>query len=205
MKNAEDGAEIDLLHDVTVTDVALVLNADVVLDLNGYDLTIENYLLAFGHIADSTDGKGKLIIPRDNIKSILADNVCLPLYEGNGYRFYNYEFRHVEKPTSDPDTVQYSVGVGFTNKKAYDLLVADDVDFGVRMTVIQSDGKVRHITWVFSDALMRAFAEKNAVARTAITMTISGMENIEDATITAQAILISQDRVVNVVKNMITA
>ncbi len=199
------GSEIDLLTHVSITDMAYVLNADVILDLNGYNLTVNNYFLPFGQIIDSKDGVGKLVIAKDKVKNTFADNGYLPLYDDGGYQFFAYEFHHVQKPITDPNIVQYSVGLGFTNRAAYALLIDDDnadIDFGVKMTITKPDGSQRYIEWIFSDELMQTFVEKNTTRNTAVAMTISGMERLGDATATAQAILISENFVVDLVKDM---
>lgn len=205
LQNTTAGKTLVLNEDATVTDEVVILPAGATLDLNGCELTVDNYMLAFGSIVDSSNGGGKLIIAKDNVKSILADNACLPLFDGNGYRFFDYEFRHVEKETGNADTVQYSVGLGFANKSAYALLLAEDLDFGVTMTIVKADGSKQYITWIFSDALMNEFVERNAVTKSAITLTISGMAGLGDATVSAQAVLTSQNRVVNLAKDMVAA
>ena len=185
---AEAGETVSLIANAVNAGPVFVLDVDVNLDLNGHTLTAENFM-AFGRVIDSTDGEGKLIVGADKVFNLTADDGILHLYDTDGYRFFKYEFRHIEKETGNADTVQYSVGLGFTNKDAYALLLADDVDFGVKMIITKADGSVQGIEWIFSDTLMAEFAAKNATRRTAITVTISGITNLDGAPFTSQAIL----------------
>lgn len=191
---------VKLLADVTESDAVLILNTGVTLDLNSHYLTA-NSLLAFGDVIDSYDGYGKLVVGADKVFNLTADGGILHLYDTDGYRFFKYEFHHIEKETGNADTVQYSVGLGFTNKDAYALLLADDVDFGVKMIITKADGSVQGIEWIFSDTLMAEFAAKNATKRTAITVTISGITNLNGAPFTSQAILATSN--VKLAKDMV--
>ena len=206
LQNAVAGDTIVLIDDAVVSEPVFVLNAGVTLDLKGHQLTVNHYLLAIGEIIDSDNGAGKLVIAKENILNPLSSPTYLPLYDEDGYRFFAYEFRHVQKPVDNPDQVQYSIGLGFTNKNAYQLLASEDnadMDFGVKMTITKPDGSNQYIKWVFSDALMEEFAQKNATTRTAITLTISGMTRLSNSTYTTHAILTSQNHFVNLTKDMV--
>lgn len=197
---AEAGETVSLIANAVNAGPVFVLDVDVNLDLNGHTLTAENFM-AFGRVTDSTDGEGKLIVGADKVFNLTADGGILHLYDTDGYRFFKYEFRHIEKETGNADTVQYSVGLGFTNKDAYALLLADDVDFGVKMIITKADGSVQRIEWIFSDTLMEEFAERNATTKTAITVTVSGITNLNGAPFTSQAILATSN--VKLAKDMV--
>ena len=208
MEAANDDDTIVLLDDVTVTDVAFILKSGVALDLNGNTLTVNNFLLTFDdvlQVIDSQNGVGKLVITKKNVCGDFADNNYLPLYDDGGYRFFAYEFCHLEEETGDDDKVKYWVGLGFANKAAYNLLISEDnadVDFGVNMTITKSDGFDEGLNWIFSDALMDEFVQKNVNGskRMAVILTISGMTRLGDAQYTTKAILRSS--VVDLAKNM---
>ncbi len=199
-KAANTATTVTLCNDAVVSDRFFELDSHITLNLNGYEFATDNYMIVFGEIVDSSDGLGKLAIDAEKIFNLTAADDILPLYDTNGYRFYNYEFRHVEKADIDTNVVQYSVGLGFNNKKAYEVLVASNMDFGVEMTI---SGESKKIIWVFSDELMQDFAEKNAEKRTAITVTISGLDTLGEANFTSKAILKSENLVVNLAKEFV--
>lgn len=192
---AKAGETVSLLKDAVNAGPVFVLNANVNLDLNGYTLTAENFM-AFGHVTDSTDGEGKLIIGKDKYTDLLADNAAMPLYDGNGYRFFDYEFLYRQNVSPVAGANQYAVRLAFNKAKAYELLAAnDDLKIGVNMTVTKDEGKVQHVNYVFSDNAMNEYAAQSAadMARSkAITLTVHGVDGLN---LTAQSSLTSPTRI----------
>lgn len=193
MAAATAGNTVTMLNDAVASDEYFMLKHNIKLNLNGYELTVNNYFMPFGQIVDTTDGEGKLVIAKDKVRSELANETYLPLYDTNGYRFFNYEFRHVVKEEEATKHV-YSIALFFkeTNARAYDLLIAEDnadMDFGVEMTIVQ-DGEEKGFRWIVSNARMQQFAEKNegiaAGSRSAITLTLTGIDKLGEATITSK-------------------
>lgn len=192
---AKAGETVSLLKDAVNAGPVFVLNANVNLDLNGYTLTAENFM-AFGHVTDSTDGEGKLIISKDKYTDLLADNAAMPLYDENGYRFFDYEFLYRQNASTVAGANQYAVRLAFNKAKAYELLAAnDDLKIGVNMTVTKDDGKVQHVNYVFSDNTMNEYAAQSAANMTktkAIILTVHGVDGLN---LTAQSSLTSPTRI----------
>lgn len=192
---AKAGETVSLLKDAVNAGPVFVLNANVNLDLNGYTLTAENFM-AFGHVTDSTDGEGKLIISKDKYTDLLADNAAMPLYDGNGYRFFDYEFLYRQNVSTVAGANQYAVRLAFNKAKAYELLAAnDDLKIGVNMTVTKDEGKVQHVNYVFSDNTMNEYAAQSAANMTktkAIILTVHGVDGLN---LTAQSSLTSPTRI----------
>ena len=195
MTAAKAGETVTMLNDAVNEGPVFVLNANVNLDLNGYTLTAENFM-AFGHVTDSTDGEGKLIIGKDKYTDLLADNAAMPLYDGNGYRFFDYEFLYRQNVSTVAGANQYAVRLAFNKAKAYELLAAnDDLKIGVNMTVTKDDGKVQHVNYVFSDNTMNEYAAQSAADMTkakAIILTVHGVDGLN---LTAQSVLTSPTRI----------
>lgn len=195
---ANAGETVVLNKDAVNEGPVFVLDTDVNLDLNGYTLTAENFM-AFGHVTDSTDGEGKLIIGQDKYTDLLADNKAMPLYDENGYRFFDYEFLHEQRASGSADVNKYYVRLGFNKAKAYELLAADanaDLNIGVNLTIVK-DGQTKHVNYVFSDQTIDAYAEQSAdLTKTkAIILTVSGISSLGEVDLTAQAALTSPTRV----------
>ena len=203
MENAKADDTIVLMDNVTVADPFFILDAGVTLDLSGYTLTMENYLLPYGTVMDSAvENKGKLVVDADKVLgSDLDSEEYMPLYNDavGGYQFYKYTFRHVEKNTNNDDTVMYSVGLKFDNDEAFTLLSGKK--FGVKMTIDKADANfAQDITWIFSENLMNDFIVKNTDddgVKNAITLTVSGVKAIGKDCISTQAVLYSMDGMLN--------
>lgn len=195
---ADAGETVSLLKDAVNEGPVFVLDTDVNLDLNGHTLTAENFM-AFGHVTDSTDGEGKLIIGKDKYTDLLADNAAMPLYDTDGYRFFDYEFLYEQRASGNADANKYYVRLGFNKAKAYELLAADanaDLNIGVNLTIVK-DGQTKHVNYVFSDQTIDAYAEQSAdITKTkAIILTVSGISSLGEVDLTAQAALTSPTRV----------
>lgn len=200
---AKAGDTIVLMDNVTVADPFFILDAGVTLDLSGYTLTVENYLLPYGTVMDSAvENKGKLVVDADKVLgSDLDSEEYMPLYNDavGGYQFYKYTFRHVERNTNNDDTVMYSVGLKFDNDEAFTLLSGKK--FGVKMTIDKADANfTQDITWIFSEKLMNDFIAKNTDddgVKNAITLTVYGVKAIGKDCISTQAVLYSMDGTLN--------
>jgi|GEM_PF-1683525 len=195
MAAATAGNTVTMLNDAVNEGPVFVLDTDVNLDLNGYTLTADNFM-AFGHVTDSTDGEGKLIIGKDKYTDLLADNKAMPLYDTDGYRFFNYKFQYKQNPSDNADANKYAVRLGFNKEEAYELLAQnDDLKLGVNMTVTKADGKVQYVNYVFSDSTVNSYAEQSMVdlsKEKAIILTVYGVGELD---ITAQASLLSPTRI----------
>lgn len=179
-----------LMDNVSVSDKVFVLDTDVNIDLNGYALTVNN-LMAFGHILDSADGEGKLIVAKDKYTVLMQDNETLPLYDGNGYRFFSYEFM-ARQDFAAADSSKYAMHLGFTNNDAYALLKSADnadLEIGMNLTITKADGSKKHITYTFSAATIEKYANASAesTAKKAIALTVYGLAALGEVDIDAQA------------------
>ncbi len=181
---AQPGNTVTLLRSEKVKDTLFVLDADVTLDLNGWELSVK-HVMAFGHIVDSTEGDGKMIVTASSRVNLLSDNAALPLFDTDGYRFFSYRLTSVgTKTTDDLSKVTYGIKVHFDAPLAYELLANeanDDVVLAMNITTGNNRFIYKFTPKVY-DALKQkvmdkqTFAERNEVA---ITLTVSGLD-IED-------------------------
>ena len=194
MTAAKSGETVTMLNDAVCAGPVFILNAGVNLDLNGFALTAEN-VMAFGHVTDSTDGEGKLVIGKDKYTDLLANNQAMPLYDQDGYRFFDYTFMYEQRESGDTNANKYYIHLGFDKAEAYELLAEnDDLKISVNMTVTKADGKVQYVNYVFSDGTMNDYAQQSAanLAKTkAIILTVNGVAGMN---ITAQAAVVSPTR-----------
>lgn len=188
MQNATAGDEIDLLDDVTVADKVFVLDADVTLDLNGNELAVNN-VMTFGDIIDSTEGTGKLV-PAQNARVILnTENLAMPLYDTNGYRFFTYTLASAGPKNGTTDSVQFGVQLTFANTDAYALL-AKDVTTTIKLALaVTKDDKVTNLTFIFKQGTLEQYKDawnnRTDLTKTpTLVLTVSGIEGVDSISCT---------------------
>lgn len=130
---------IKLLKDTQETGV-FVTNGT--LDLNGKTLTA-TYLFATGHVIDSTDGTGKLVVGQKNVL-FQKNEMYLPLYDGTGYRFFQYQIVTGKLTKESATSVKARLQLKFTNADAYTLLINDSTGaHGMALNLIISWNAIR--------------------------------------------------------------
>ena len=96
-----------------------VVQEGVTLDLNGKTVTGSG-IFAAGKIVDSSDGNAVIKTAKGGI-SVAVDNPQMPLYDGTGYRFFNYALQTFEHIPGE-NSATYGVHLDFTNNAAYTIL-----------------------------------------------------------------------------------
>ena len=120
---------VKLNQDVDYGNEVLMVPAGVQLNLNGQKLTTK-YIMSFGDIVDSTDGKGGIIISNNKALAgiyLQEDNEMLPLYDDSlmGYRFFRYSVTSAGTKNGTATSVKFGIKVVFDNPLAYDLLATE--------------------------------------------------------------------------------
>ena len=134
------GKTIKLFKDTT--NGGFMLPAGVTLDLNGKTMT-SSFLFATGDVIDSTDGTGKLVVGQ---KSVLfqKNEKYLPLYDGTGYRFFQYQIVTGNLSKESATSVKARLQLKFTNADAYTLLINDSTGaHGMALNLIISWNAIR--------------------------------------------------------------
>lgn len=180
---AEPGDTVTMYANAAVNDPIFMLKPEVKLDLNGNELTVSN-AMAFGHVVDTTEGEGKLVVAKTANTILLSDNEALPMYDEDGYRFFSYELVakgcHVVTAGS---VNQYGVSIIFKDVKAYELLAAKADTCGVKLYMdMKYDGK-HDMNYKFQDEFIKTYAQAcvdvmnggNSPAKKTIILTISGL------------------------------
>ena len=182
------GQTIVLNDDVTVKDTLFVLDAGVVLDLNGHELSVNN-VLAFGDIIDSTEGIGKLV-RNQNARVILnAENSAMPLYDTNGYRFFTYTLASAGPKNGTTDSVQFGVQLTFANTDAYALLATDAATtVEMDLTVTKGDN-VTDLVFTFKQGTLEQYNDswnnRTDLTKTpTLVLTVSGIEGVDSISCT---------------------
>ena len=137
---ATEGQTIKLIKNTT--NGGFMLPAGVTLDLNGKTMT-SSFLFATGNVIDSTDGTGKLVVGQ---KSVLfqKNEKYLPLYDGTGYRFFQYQIVTGNLSKESATSVKARLQLKFTNADAYTLLINDSTGaHGMALNLIISWNAIR--------------------------------------------------------------
>ena len=137
---ATEGQTIKLIKNTT--NGGFMLPAGVTLDLNGKTMT-SSFLFATGDVIDSTDGTGKLVVGQ---KSVLfqKNEKYLPLYDGTGYRFFQYQIVTGNLSKESATSVKARLQLKFTNADAYTLLINDSTGaHGMALNLIISWNAIR--------------------------------------------------------------
>ena len=184
---AKAGDSVLLLNDATADMVKVP--AGVTLDLCGRKLT-SDIVVAFGEVADSTDGNGKLVISKDGAQGAIhlqADNAAMPLYDTNGYRFFSYtEGKLGIKTVTDAEEnvvgVKFGIRFTFTNAEAYDLMAnADNADQVVVKLEAVKNEKTQKFNYYLNSNTLQTYADavKNGTYENpAVTLTVSGISDL---------------------------
>jgi len=173
---------------------AAFVGAGVTLDLNGNTLTGTNYVICFGQIIDSADGKGAVITPADS--TILAeDNAQLPLYDAElgGYRFYSYTFNmlgvRTDSATGDP---VFGIRLALSNEDGYALLAKADNGATVRVKLTWEGMTTTAPEFTFSSDLMAIYAQSMETAPYyALLLRVTGAEG-KDLTVESSVQTVSR-------------
>ena len=199
MAAAGEGQQIDLLGDYVTDDAAVLINAGVTLDLNGHEMTVA-HLLSFGDVIDSTDGQGKLNMSNTAFLDLQKDNTAIALYDEDGYRFYNYTFLSKKRDTNTTDQVSYLMHLGFAQAKAYELLASnygEGVELGIKIAITNGGVEMADICYAFRPNTVNTYVEQalaDLETQQAIRLTVSGLDALEDFTISAQATVSTSTR-----------
>ena len=137
---ATEGQTIKLIKNTT--NGGFMLPAGVTLDLNGKTMT-SSFLFATGDVIDSTDGTGKLVVGQKNVL-FQKHEMYLPLYDGTGYRFFQYQIVTGKLTKESPTSVKARLQLKFTNADAYTLLINDSTGaHGMALNLIISWNAIR--------------------------------------------------------------
>lgn len=188
LAEAKSGESVVMITDAKVDMVKVP--AGVTLDLNGRKLTTD-VMIAFGEVADGTDGNGKIVISKDGAKGAIhlqADNAAMPLYDADGYRFFTYTedklgYKTVTDAEENVVAVKFGIRFTFDNAEAYDLMAhADNAD----QVIVKLEGvkgeKTQKFNYYLNTNTLQAYADavKNGtVENPAITLTVSGISNLD--------------------------
>jgi hypothetical protein len=98
---AQAGDTVILLQDHAEDEIYVSRN--VTLDLNGYKLTTTDLIAPFesSEVIDSSDGKGLLIVGRDDIAIDESNSYMSVWSEGEGYRFTKVTMKQNLKPQGE--------------------------------------------------------------------------------------------------------
>lgn len=134
------GKTIKLFKDTT--NGGFMLPAGVTLDLNGKTMT-SSFMFATGDVIDSADGTGKLVVGQKNVL-FQKHEMYLPLYDGTGYRFFQYQIVTGKLTKESPTSVKARLQLKFTNANAYTLLINDSTGaHGMALNLIISWNAIR--------------------------------------------------------------
>lgn len=137
---ATEGQTIKLIKNTT--NGGFMLPAGVTLDLNGKTMT-SSFLFATGNVIDSTDGTGKLVVGQKNVL-FQKNEKYLPLYDGTGYRFFQYQIVTGNLSKESATSVKARLQLKFTNADAYTLLINDSTGaHGMALNLIISWNAIR--------------------------------------------------------------
>ena len=171
--------EIDLIKDmVTVPD-------GVTLDLNGHELKT-NILISFGKVVDGTDGKGKLVTSNtaSSVVHIQPNNPDMPLYDTDGYRFFNYTVTSAGPKRGTASSVSFGVKVIFKNTYAYDLLAKNDTATVNMALSATKNEETYNFTTYFSATTLETYSKAwkagdtdgDPETKPTLILTVSGLE-----------------------------
>lgn len=183
LREAGAGETVRLTADVQ-TEVLLV-REDAQLDLNGCTLTAD-YAVSFGNITDRSGG-GLLRVERDRIM-LQKDNVQLPVWGGDGYRFFDVtKFNTVWQTERSRFAFQ-----PILDQDCHGLLTADPDAAGITVNVLiswrQNKG-LRTQSFAYDGDMMadylNSYSPDKGKYGNMFTLTLTGAEGLEDLTFRA--------------------
>lgn len=186
---ADGQTELYLNGDETI-DRLENIPAGFTLDLNGHVLR-SDYVIAFGHIKDSTEGKGGIAIAKNvtgdqtHLLHLQADNVMMPLCEdGFGYRFFTCTTTQL----FNPGTARFGFQININETGLALLKDAANADVEVLTKLIVTvDGEEKlEKDYAFQAATIADYATKKSAEPTknwAIILTVTGFETLSGTNI----------------------
>ena len=156
--------------------------------INGNVLAFK-FVLNFGDIIYSTEGTGKLV-PAQNARVILnTENLAMPLYDTNGYRFFTYTLASAGPKNGTTDSVQFGVQLTFANTDAYALLATDAATtVEMDLTVTKGDN-VTDLVFTFKHGTLEQYNDswnnRTDLTKTpTLVLTVSGIEGVDSISCT---------------------
>lgn len=191
-KLLEGSEDIKLESDVVMNNPVVFANNGAekesrILDLNGHTLTA-TYFVAFSGadvIDTQTENKGRLIAEH---LSLAADNAYLPINTERGYLFANIQFEKILKDyDAEAGTVTFHFWFGELESAVHALLKdgvsQNDVNLFVTVSWTSSDEMSTSRDFNYSDELIKTYF--NAETEQSFTLTLSGLNGVEDVCISA--------------------
>lgn len=144
---------VTLNHDLITR--GLEIPAGVTLDLNGHHLDALSFV-SLGQVIDSV-GTGGLRVTDDlGSEPVLAANKWLPLADEAGYyRFFEYTFTNLGVK-ADGEFQKFGMRLTFEDAAAYDLLLANDIEIGFKITWTGLD---ETLYYVFKDETVKKYVD----------------------------------------------
>lgn len=178
LNNAKSGDVVTVPYDTTLSNV--VLNAGVVLDLNGKRLTVDT-LASFGDVIDGSNGNGYLVVTKNNVLLSTSESK-LPLYDDavSGFRFYDNPVINGGSKNRTETSIKYGMILNLPNAYAYDLLAANaDVEIAMELNfTVNATNKT--LRYVFQRSTVQKYvdtvkADPDTIY--AITLTVMGLDD----------------------------
>lgn len=198
--NTMTSGEVILMADAEVD--SLTVNAGVTLDLNGKTVTVSENgtFAAFGTVKDSADGVALIKVNKDNVTLIPTNNTQTALYDGTGYRIYNYSVKSLPHRSNGTDAATYGVHVDFTNHAAYSALAEQGSNSGLQffMNVDTANGVINNgagldlrfhlqadetgTDWIqeYGEACVNKLANNGNVQYIVFTLKITGLDQLPE-------------------------
>lgn len=182
---ATTGQTVQLLSDVTAD--SILIGSGVTLDLNGHQLTC-NEFSGIGNIIDATEGEGKLV--PNSVDSFIptTKNPSLAIWDTDGYRFYSYTLDQYDTGyhVNADGSVMFCLTLTFENAEAWGKLNTDDNSVTVAFVSNLKDEEGNTIRFQFKDATVDSTALTASASNAKMVylwMTFRGLENMAGETL----------------------
>ncbi|MBR4863846.1 MAG: hypothetical protein IKU07_04655 [Oscillospiraceae bacterium] len=194
MKEAVSGQTVKLLGDIN--DEEISVKKDVVLDLNGYDLSATSVAAVFGSAAiiDSTDGKALLKIEKDAL-AVQSNNEYLPVWveeDGvSGYRFTKVSLRQSVKVLVNGDAYFRFYIEGDDANCELQKALADggadnDIYLKVQLNWVDINGNSASRLFTYNEEQLIKYAQN--WTGNEFRLTVTGMENVSELHLTGMVV-----------------
>lgn len=119
LATAKNGDKVVVIKDTETTNIIVPIG--VRLDLNGHTVTAST-VFSLGDVRDTQKGAGKLIVAKSAV-TFQASTSYMPLYDVDGYRFFQYRFG-TNKVTANADKTEVynEIYLTFWDDEAYQIL-----------------------------------------------------------------------------------